>query len=88
MYSCDKIDTMKKLAILINVLKVLISLSGVLMLIGWLVAPTFWAKPLSYLATIALPYVPQSIQASQNRVYSVPHLGLRAVPRGCDGVRN
>jgi hypothetical protein len=49
---------MKKLAILINVLKVLISLSGVLMLIGWLVAPTFWAKPLSYLATIVLPYVP------------------------------
>lgn len=49
---------MKKLAILISAIKVLISLSGVLMLVGWLVAPTFWAKPLSYLATIVLPYIP------------------------------
>ncbi len=49
---------MKKLAILISVIKALISLSGVLMLVGWLVAPTFWTKPLSYLATIVLPYIP------------------------------
>lgn len=49
---------MKKLVILSRVLKTLISVTGVLMLIGWLVAPTTWTKPLSYLATIVLPYVP------------------------------
>lgn len=49
---------MKKLAILNTILKVLISASGVLMLIGWLIAPTVWSKPLSYLTTIILPYVP------------------------------
>ena len=49
---------MKKLAILTNIVKILISVSGVLMLIGYLVAPTFWTKPLSYIATIILPYVP------------------------------
>lgn len=49
---------MKKLAILNTVLKALISASGVLMLIGWLIAPTVWTKPLSYLTTIILPYIP------------------------------
>lgn len=49
---------MKKIAIITTVLKVLISLSGILMLIGWLIVPTYWSKPLSYLATIVLPYVP------------------------------
>lgn len=49
---------MKPLTIFIRVLKALISLAGVLMLIGWLVAPEVWAKPLSYLVTIILPYVP------------------------------
>lgn len=49
---------MKQLAVFINVIKALISLSGLLMLIGWFVAPTFWTKPLSYLTTIVLPYIP------------------------------
>lgn len=49
---------MKKLAILINILKVSISIAGVLMLIGWLISPTSWFKPLSYLATIVLPFIP------------------------------
>lgn len=49
---------MKKLAILTNVVKALISLTGAAMLIGWLIAPTAWPKPLSYLVTIVLPFVP------------------------------
>ena len=49
---------MKKLAILTNVVEILISISGALMLIGYLVAPTFWTKPLSYIVTIVLPYIP------------------------------
>lgn len=49
---------MKRLEFLSNVLKAAISVTGVLMLIGWLIAPTFWSKPLSYVATIILPYVP------------------------------
>ena len=28
------------------------------MFVGWLVAPNFWTKPLSYLATVVFPYVP------------------------------
>lgn len=39
-------------------LKALISLSGFLMVIGWFIAPEYWAKPLSYIATIVLPYIP------------------------------
>lgn len=49
---------MKKLATFTSVIKVLISGAGVLMLIGWLIAPAAWPKPLSYLATIVLPYIP------------------------------
>jgi len=49
---------MKHLATLSSVLKILISLSGALMFFGWLIAPTSWPKPLSYVATIILPYVP------------------------------
>lgn len=49
---------MKRLTMLTNLLKILISIAGVLMLIGWLVTPNAWFKPLSYLATIVLPYVP------------------------------
>lgn len=49
---------MKRLVILSRVLKTLIPVAGILMLIGWLVAPTTWTKPLSYLATIVLPYAP------------------------------
>lgn len=49
---------MNKLAILNRGLKILIALSGVLMMVGWLVAPEAWTKPLSYLATIFLPFVP------------------------------
>lgn len=49
---------MKHLSIFSNILKLFISAIGVLMLIGWLVAPTTWTKPFSYLATIVLPYVP------------------------------
>lgn len=49
---------MKKLAILTNAVKILISISGALLLIGYLVAPTFWTKPLSYIVTIVLPYIP------------------------------
>lgn len=49
---------MKKIAVLTQVLKGLISLVGGLMLLGWLIAPSAWAKPLSYLVTIFLPYVP------------------------------
>lgn len=49
---------MKKLAILTSTIKILISSAGVLMLIGWLIAPAAWPKPLSYLATIVLPYIP------------------------------
>lgn len=49
---------MKKLAILVSVMKILISVVGALMLIGWLIAPTVWTKPLSYVATIFLPYAP------------------------------
>lgn len=49
---------MNPLSTIGNALKVLISVIGALMLIGWLVAPMTWTKPLSYLATIVLPYVP------------------------------
>lgn len=49
---------MKSLVILTKITQILISLSGVLMLIGWFIAPTYWFKPLSYLATIILPYIP------------------------------
>lgn len=49
---------MKKLATFTSVIKVLISGAGILMLIGWLIAPAAWPKPLSYLATIVLPYIP------------------------------
>ncbi len=62
---------MKKLAIITNALKVLISLSGVLMLIGWLIAPTYWSKPLSYIATIVLPYVPNLFKLAKIE-FSVP----------------
>ena len=53
-----KITSMNKLEFFGRVLKVAISVAGFLMLIGWLVAPAVWTKPLSYLATIALPYIP------------------------------
>jgi|InofroStandDraft_1065614.scaffolds.fasta_scaffold39424_2 uncharacterized membrane protein YjdF len=53
-----KIEHMKRLAIFIRILKLLISLTGILMFVGWLVAPNFWTKPLSYLATVVFPYVP------------------------------
>lgn len=49
---------MKKLAILINILKISISAAGIFMLLGWLISPTSWVKPLSYLATIVLPFIP------------------------------
>lgn len=49
---------MKQLKVLSHVLKALIAISGALLFIGWLVAPTTWTKPLSYLATIVLPFVP------------------------------
>lgn len=49
---------MKKLAILNTVLKIAISAAGLLMLIGWLVAPAVWTKPLSYITTMVLPYIP------------------------------
>lgn len=49
---------MKKLAILNTALKIAISAAGLLMLIGWLVAPAVWTKPLSYLTTMILPYIP------------------------------
>ena len=39
-------------------LKALISAVGVLMLVGWIITPTTWSKPVSYLMTIVLPYVP------------------------------
>lgn len=53
-----KIEHMKRLAIFTRILKLLISLTGILMFVGWLVAPNFWTKPLSYLATVVFPYVP------------------------------
>ncbi len=49
---------MKQLATPTNALKALISVFGFLMLVGWLLAPSAWPKPLSYIATIILPYVP------------------------------
>ncbi len=49
---------MKRLEFFSNILKVTISVAGALMLVGWLIAPTFWSKPLSYVATVILPYVP------------------------------
>lgn len=49
---------MKKLEILNRGLKILISLSGVLLFVGWIIAPTVWVKPLSYIATMVLPFAP------------------------------
>ncbi len=49
---------MNKLANLNRGLQILISFSGALMLVDWLVQPEVWVKPLSYLATIFLPFVP------------------------------
>lgn len=49
---------MKRLEFFSNILKAMISVAGALMLVGWLIAPTFWSKPLSYVATVILPYVP------------------------------
>lgn len=49
---------MKRLEFFSNILKATISVAGALMLVGWLIAPTFWSKPLSYVATVILPYVP------------------------------
>lgn len=49
---------MKSLENFSRLLKILISISGALMLLGWLIAPSYWYKPASYLITIALPYIP------------------------------
>lgn len=49
---------MNKLVLFGRIAKILISVVGFLLLIGWLVSPEVWTKPLSYLATIILPYVP------------------------------
>lgn len=59
---CDKIGPMKQIAFFTKLVKVVISVTGVLLFIGWLVAPTFWTKPLSYVATIVLPYIPDIFQ--------------------------
>ncbi len=49
---------MNKLEIMARILKAVIAASGILLLIGWVIAPTVWAKPLSYIVTIILPFVP------------------------------
>jgi len=62
---------MNKLAILGRAIQVLISATGVILLIGWLVEPTVWIKPLSYLATIILPYIPDLFKLIKVKI-SVP----------------
>lgn len=49
---------MNKLAVLGRVIQVLVATAGVILLTGWLIEPTVWVKPLSYLATVILPFVP------------------------------
>lgn len=62
---------MNKLAVLGRVLQLLISATGVVLLICWIIEPTVWVKPLSYLATILLPYVPDLFKLIKIKV-SVP----------------
>lgn len=49
---------MSKLETLIRILKILIAASGVIFLVAWIISPATWTKPLSYLATVVLPFVP------------------------------
>ncbi len=54
---------MKKRLEKINLtLKIFVSLSGVALLIASIITPNVWHKPLSYIATILLPFIPDIIK--------------------------